>query len=46
MSADGREIIPCISQSAAQKLQFVSHLRDFLQERWFLYGTHPTHHPA
>src|SRR5579859_3319529 len=46
MCADRGEIIPGIGQSTAQKLQFVSHLRNFLQECGFLYGTHPTHNTA
>ena len=31
MRANRREVIPRVCQPAAQKLQFISHLRDFLQ---------------
>ena len=46
MGANCWEIVPRVGQSAAQKLQFVSHLRNFLQQCGFLYGTHHPCHPA
>ena len=41
-----REIIPRIGQAATQNLQFISHLRDFFQQRGLLDGTCDPHHTA